>query len=30
MFKKKLKKIPADLVAYIQIEAEAIRDANEK
>lgn len=27
---KKLKKIPADLVAYISIEAEAIRDANDK
>ena len=30
MFKKKLKKIPADLVSYIQIETEAIRDANDK
>ena len=27
---KKLKKIPADLVAYITIEAESIRDANDK
>ena len=27
---EKLKKIPSDLVAYIQIEAEAIRDANDK
>ncbi len=27
---KKLKKIPADLVAYIQIEAECIKDANDK
>ena len=27
---KKLKKIPADLVAYIQIETESIRDANDK
>lgn len=27
---KKLKKIPADLVAYISIEADAIRDANDK
>lgn len=27
---KKLKKIPADLVAYIQIETEAIKDANDK
>ena len=27
---KKLKKIPADLVSYIQIETEAIRDANDK
>lgn len=27
---KKLKKIPIDLVAYIQIEAEAIKDANDK
>lgn len=30
MFKKKLKKIPANLVSYIQIETEAIRDANDK
>ena len=30
MLKKKLKKIPADLVSYIQIETEAIRDANDK
>ena len=30
MFKKRLKKIPADLVSYIQIETEAIRDANDK
>jgi len=28
--KKKLKKIPADLVSYIQIETEAIKDANDK
>ena len=28
--RKKLKKIPSDLVAYIQIETEAIRDANDK
>ena len=28
--KKKLKKIPADLIAYIQIETEAIKDANDK
>lgn len=28
--KKKLKKIPYDLVSYIQIEAEAIKDANDK
>ena len=28
--KKKLKKIPYDLVSYIQIETEAIRDANDK
>lgn len=28
--KKKLKKIPVDLVSYIQIETEAIRDANDK
>jgi hypothetical protein len=27
---KKLKKIPSDLVSYIQIETEAIRDANDK
>lgn len=27
---KKLKKIPADLVAYIQIETESIKDANDK
>lgn len=27
---KKLKKIPADLVSYIQIETEAIRDFNDK
>lgn len=27
---EKLKKIPTDLVAYIQIEAEAIKDANDK
>ena len=27
---KKLKKIPVDLVSYIQIETEAIRDANDK
>lgn len=27
---RKLKKIPADLVSYIQIETEAIRDANDK
>lgn len=27
---EKLKRIPNDLVAYIQIEAEAIRDANDK
>ena len=30
MIKKKLKKIPIDLVSYIQIETEAIRDANDK
>lgn len=32
MFKKpkKLKKIPADLVSYITIETEAIKDANDK
>ena len=30
MFKKRLKKIPSDLVSYIQIETEAIRDANDK
>ncbi len=28
--KRKLKKIPADLVSYIQIETEAIRDFNDK
>ena len=28
--KKKLKKIPYDLVSYIQIETEAIKDANDK
>lgn len=28
--KKKLKKIPSDLVSYIQIETEAIRDSNDK
>lgn len=28
--KKKLKKIPIDLVSYIQIETEAIRDYNDK
>lgn len=27
---KKLKRIPSDLVSYIQIETEAIRDANDK
>ena len=27
---KKLKKIPSDLLAYIQIEGEAIKDANDK
>ena len=27
---KKLKKIPYDLVSYIQIETEAINDANDK
>lgn len=27
---KKLKRIPSDLVPYIQIETEAIRDANDK
>jgi len=27
---KKLKRIPADLAAYVQIEGEAIRDANDK
>ena len=27
---KKLKRIPADLVSYIQIETEAIRDSNDK
>lgn len=30
MFKKKLKKIPVDLVSYIQIETEAIKDVNDK
>ena len=30
MFKKRLKKIPYDLVSYIQIETEAIRDYNDK
>lgn len=30
MRKKKLKKIPVDLVSYIQIETEAIRDFNDK
>jgi len=30
MFKKKLKKIPCDLVSYIQIETEAIKDFNDK
>ena len=30
MFKKRLKKIPSDLVSYIQIETEAIRDSNDK
>ena len=29
-WKKKLKKIPYDLVSYIQIETEAIRDFNDK
>ncbi|MBD5116270.1 MAG: hypothetical protein HDT48_01990 [Ruminococcaceae bacterium] len=28
--RKKLKKIPVDLVSYIQIETEAIRDSNDK
>ena len=28
--KKKLKKVPYDLVSYIQIETEAIKDANDK
>ena len=28
--RKKLKKIPYDLVSYIQIETEAIRDSNDK
>lgn len=28
--KKKLKKIPIDLVSYIQIETEAIKDFNDK
>ena len=27
---KKLKRIPSDLVSYIQIEGEAIKDANDK
>lgn len=27
---KKLKRIPSDLVSYIQIETEAIRDSNDK
>lgn len=27
---KKLEKIPSDLISYIQIETEAIRDANDK
>jgi hypothetical protein len=27
---KKLKKIPADLLSYIQIEGEAVKDANDK
>ena len=27
---KKLKKIPADLVAYVQIEGEAVKDSNDK
>ena len=27
---KKLKKIPSDLISYIQIETESIRDANDK
>lgn len=30
MFKKKLKKISYDLVSYIQIETEAIKDFNDK
>lgn len=30
VFKKKLKKIPADLVSYVQIESEAIQNANDK
>lgn len=30
MWKKELKRIPYDLVSYIQIETEAIRDANDK
>ena len=30
MFKKKLKKIQYDLVSYIQIETEAIKDFNDK
>ena len=30
MGKKKLKRIPANLVAYVQIEGEAVKDANDK
>lgn len=30
VIKRKLKKIPSDLVSYIQIETEAIRDFNDK
>jgi len=30
MFRKKLKKVPCDLVSYIQIETEGIRDVNDK
>ena len=30
VLRKKLKKIPSDLVSYIQIETEAIKDANDK
>ena len=30
MMKKKLKRIPVDVVSYIQIETESIRDANDK